>query len=194
MNMPTFRTCTLAFAFCMLMEHSALADGLYDAQTFRPLTSDHKAFRVGDGITVLVIEDASASSNADTTTRRKNNLDVALTRNEHRYGAGAEVNGDFDGGGSTARAGKLVAQLSVSVVEVLPNGELRVAGQQQVTVNGEQQRITVEGRVRPADVSTSNAVQSTHLADARITYQGDGELSERQRPGWWRHLLDKLGF
>jgi flagellar L-ring protein precursor FlgH len=173
---------------------SISATTLYDEKTFRAPAADHKAFRRGDAITVQVYEDARASSNADTTTRRKNNLSAALVHGRKTVGGTAAVNGDFDGGGSTERAGKLIAQLSVSVVDVLPNGELQVAGRQLLVVNGEEQRIAVEGRVRPQDISDTNVVLSTRLADARITYQGDGELSERQKRGWWRNIADKLGL
>ncbi len=107
---------------------------------------------------------------------------------------GIGVNGDFDGGGRTQRSSRLLITLSVSVREVLANGDLRVSGDQLLAVNSEQQRVTVEGRVRPQDVSEGNLVQSTRLADARITYLGEGEVSERQQRAWWRRLLDLVGM
>jgi len=81
----------------------------------------------------------------------------------------------------------------VTVQEVMSNGELRVSGQQMLEVNNEKQHIRLEGRVRPYDVS-GNSVLSTRLADAKISYLGDGDLSDRQRPGWWMRLLTWLGF
>jgi flagellar L-ring protein precursor FlgH len=84
--------------------------------------------------------------------------------------------------------------LGVTVREVLANGDLRVSGEQMLAVNGEQQRVTLEGRVRPSDVSDGNVVLSTRLADARITYVGEGELSQRQERAWWRKLLDWAGM
>jgi len=173
---------------------SALADSLYEAGSYRPLTADHKAFRRGDVITVQVLEDSSASTNSDTTTRRQNNLSAELAHGSHQVGGNVAVGGDFDGGGRTQRAGRLLALLSVSVNEILPNGDLQIAGQQELLVNGELQRIELSGRVRPQDVSDTNVVPSTRVAEAKITYQGEGELSERQRRGWWRRLLDGLGL
>ena len=82
----------------------------------------------------------------------------------------------------------------MSVTEVLSNGDLRVSGQQQVSINDEIQKIGVEGRIRPYDISENNVVLSTRLADAKITYLGDGEITERQRRGWWRKLLDLFGL
>lgn len=173
---------------------SALGGSLYDAGSYRPLTADHKAFRRGDVITVQVLEDSSASSNSDTTTRRQNNLSAELGHGSKQVGGNLAVGGDFDGGGRTQRAGRLLAQLSVSVTDILPNGDLQIAGQQELLVNGEIQRIELKGRVRPQDVSDTNVVSSPRVAEAKITYRGDGDLSERQRRGWWRSLLDGLGL
>ncbi len=168
---------------------------LYDESTFKPLIADNKAFRVGDLLTVQVFENSSASSSADTGTRRRNNLNAQLSHAGGKVAdTGIGVNGDFDGGGRTQRSSRLLITLSVSVREVLANGDLRVSGDQLLAVNSEQQRVTVEGRVRPQDVSEGNLVQSTRLADARITYLGEGEVSERQQRAWWRRLLDLVGM
>jgi flagellar L-ring protein FlgH len=174
---------------------SAQATSLYNEATFRPLTADNKAFRVGDILTVQVFENSSASTSSDTGTRRKNNVSASLTRPSGTVStAGLGVNGDFDGGGQTQRANRVLITLSVSVREVLPNGDLRIAGEQMLNVNQEQQRVTLEGRVRPQDVSDGNVVLSTRLADARITYLGEGEVSQRQQRAWWRKLLDWAGM
>jgi len=171
------------------------ATSLYDEATFRPLTADHKAFRAGDVITVQVFENSSASTSADTGTRRKNNLSADLTHGARPVADTAiAVAGDFDGGGRTQRANRVLITLSVTVREVLPNGELRIAGDQVLLINDEQQRVTLEGRVRPQDVSDGNVVLSTRLADAHITYLGEGELSQRQQRAWWRKLLDWAGM
>ena len=181
----------------LLLMHglSGSAQSLYDEKTFRPLTADNKAFRVGDVLTVQVIENAAASANADTGTRRGNNISAQLSRPKlGPVAVGLATAGDFDGGGSTARAGKLLAQLSVTVREVYANGDLRVSGQQSLLINEEQQRIDLEGRVRPQDISDGNVVISSRLADARINYVGQGDLADRQKPAWWRKVFDWLGL
>jgi flagellar L-ring protein precursor FlgH len=104
------------------------------------------------------------------------------------------VGSDFDGGGRTQRASRLLTTLTVTVQEVMPGGQLRVAGTQSVTVNEEQQTVTLEGVVRPADITAGNIVQSPRIAQARITYVGEGDLTERSRRAWWRRLLDALGL
>jgi len=171
------------------------AASLYDEAVFRPLASDNKAFRVGDALTVQVFENSSASTTADTGTRRKNGLDAQLMHGARTVAeTGVSVGSDFDGGGRTQRANRVLTTLTVTVRQVLPNGDLRVEGEQSVVVNQERQRVTLEGRVRPQDVSDGNVVLSTRLADARITYLGDGDVTDRQQRAWWRRWADWAGL
>jgi flagellar L-ring protein precursor FlgH len=179
----------------VLCAGSAAGESLYREDSFRPLAGDNKAHRVGDIITVQVLENSSASSSTDTTTQRKNNLNASLvTPPSHQRSFALALSGDFDGGGTTQRTNRLLATLTVTVKEVASNGDLHIAGEQILTVNGEQHRVNLEGRVRPQDISDANAVLSTRLADARITYVGEGDLSERQKRSAWRSLMDWLGF
>ncbi|WP_399681018.1 flagellar basal body L-ring protein FlgH [Xenophilus sp.] len=180
----------------MLAAAPALAESLYDEARFRPLTADNKAHRVGDLLTVQVYENSSASSTADTGTRRNNDITGSITHANGRPVGQLSVgiSGEFDGGGRTQRTNKLLATLTVAVQEVLANGDLRVAGEQLLTVNEELQKVNLEGRVRAQDISDGNVVLSTRLADARITYVGEGDVSDRARRGAWRRLMDWLGF
>lgn len=192
---PTARR-MLAAAMLTVVAASAGAQSLYDAKTFRPFTADSKAFRPGDIVTIQIVENASASANADTDLKRSNSAGAELHFRSPIpiAGANATATGQFDGGGQTARTGQLLATLSVSVRDVLPNGDLLVSGEQLLVINEEQQRINVEGRVRPQDISDANTVLSNRIADARITYVGEGDLANRQKPGWWHHLLDLFGL
>lgn len=170
-------------------------NSLYDEKNFRALAADVRAYRVGDALTVQIVENSAATAGADTGTRRKNEISAELGRaHVPMVSVGVGLGGEFDGGGRTTRSGKLLAQLTVSVKEVLPNGDLQVAGEQLLLINDEQQRINVVGRVRPQDISESNTVLSSRLAEAKITYVGEGELAERQKPSWWRKTLDWMGF
>ncbi|WP_244883920.1 flagellar basal body L-ring protein FlgH [Paracidovorax oryzae] len=188
----------IAAALCwaaLVAAGAARAESLYQEQTYRPLTADNRAFRVGDALTVQVFENSSATTSADTGTRRGNGLSAELSHRSGTVGqTGIGVNGTFDGGGRTQRTNRVLATLTVSVQEVLPNGDLRVAGEQLLTVNQEPQKVTLEGRVRPFDISDGNVVLSTRLADARISYVGEGDIAERNRRPWWRNLLDMMGF
>jgi flagellar L-ring protein precursor FlgH len=188
--------CLAALALGLSASLPVAAESLYQEGRFRPLTADNKAFRVGDSLTVQVFENSSASTSADTGTRRNNDISGSVTQTGNRVVGqlGIGVAGGFDGGGRTQRANKLLATLTVTVQEVLASGELRVAGEQLLTVNEELQKVNLEGRVRPQDISDGNVVLSTRLADARITYVGEGDVTDRARRAGWRKVLDWLGF
>jgi flagellar L-ring protein FlgH len=173
----------------------AAADSLYKPQGFRALTSDRKAAAPGDLLTIQVFENATATTSADTATRRNASARAGLTRSSAApLRAEIEAGGDFDGGGSTQRTNRFLTTVTVAVKEVLPNGDLRVEGQQVLSLNDERQTVNIQGRVRPVDISDGNVVLSTRLADARITLVGDGELTERQRRSWWKRAIDWLGL
>lgn len=173
----------------------AFADSLYKESTYRALTSDNKAYRVGDVLTVQVFENSTASTSIDTGTRRKEGVSAELSKNGGSLKQfGVNVGGEFDGGGKTQRSNKLLATLSVAVREVYSNGDLGVSGEQALMVNDEVQRVSLEGRVRPQDISDQNVVISTRLSDAKIVYVGEGEITDRQRRSWWRRLLDGMGL
>jgi flagellar L-ring protein precursor FlgH len=185
----------LVAVLCWLAATAAQAQSLYREDSWRGLTADNKAYRPGDVLTVQVFENTTAISSADTGTRRNNRLRAELAHgNSVAAEAALGVGSEFDGGGSTQRASRLLTTVSVVVQDVLPSGQLRIAGVQSVTVNQELQKVTLEGLVRPADISDGNVVQSTRIAEARITYVGEGDVTERGRRSWWRKLLDTVGF
>ena len=78
--------------------------------------------------------------------------------------------------------------------EIDKNGELQIKGQQLIEINGDKQLIQIEGRVRPRDISENNTLPSSRVAEAKISYVGDGILAEKQSPGILSRILTKLGF
>ena len=100
----------------------------------------------------------------------------------------------FDGSGQTQRGHKMLAQISVVVDAVLPNGDLHVTGAQALKINGERTNIRLKGRIRPADIDSENAVQSTRLADAVIDYDGTGFIDGNVRPGLLTRAFSSLGL
>ena len=174
----------------------AAAQSLYEEANYRPLTADNKAFRVGDVLTVQVVENASAVASADSGSHRKNSAGLELFRDSSNFrrDVGVATTGDFDGGGRTSRAGKLVTQMSVTVTEVLPNGDLRVSGEQSLVINQEKQQIRVTGQVRPQDITDGNVVLSSRIADATIDYDGAGALTDSQRVPWWQRVRSWFGL
>lgn len=167
---------------------------LYSDAQFQSLTSDRRRFQVGEVLTVLVYEEASATSSADTGASRDSHVGASLALPHRTRNAAIGVSNDFNGTGRTQRAGRVLAQITVLVREVLPNGDLRVGGEQLLEINGEKQTIRAEGRVRPRDVSEQNVVLSSRLAEARLAFVGDGVLGDMQRPRWWQRLLNLFGL
>lgn len=173
----------------------ANAESLYREESFRSLISDNKARRVGDVLTVLVLESSSATSSADTRAGRNSGVGIEFMDTLRKNRAvDLNVRNEFDGRGSTQRAGRLLAQITVNVVAIEANGDLRVSGQQDLEINHEKQLIRLEGRVRTQDIAEANTVVSTRLADARISYVGDGDIAGRQRSPWWQTLLSWFGL
>lgn len=173
----------------LLLSAQAAAENLYRAEDYRPLTADRRAQRVGDILTILVVENSSASATAGTKTDKTVDASLKLVSPNHQRGYGVGVDDNYDGNGKIARSGRLLAQLSVVVTSIEPNGDLRVQGEQLLELNGEKQTINLEGRVRPVDIGEGNTVPSNRLADARITYVGDGVLADNQTKGWLTRLI-----
>lgn len=195
--MVSKRIGVFAFVVCVsVYPMVSQAESLFDESSYRALSSDAKAHALGDVLTVQIVENSSATESADTATHRNSdyNLSAGKVTEPNSKGGGLQVGSDFDGGGKTLRSGRLIAQITVVVKAMTPAGDLLVAGDQLLTINGEDQKIHLEGRVRPADVSTANTVPSTRLADARITYVGIGDLADRTRPSWWARLLNWFGL
>ncbi|PTT79704.1 flagellar biosynthesis protein FlgH [Pelomonas sp. HMWF004] len=167
---------------------------LYSDAQFQSLTADRRRFEVGEVLTIMVYENATATSSADTGANRDASVGVGIDLPNWKKSAGATTNSDFNGAGRTQRAGRVLAQITVLVREVLPNGDLMVGGEQLLEINGEKQTIRAEGRVRPRDISEHNVVLSSRLAEAKLGFVGDGVLGDLQRPRWWQRLLSLFGI
>ena len=162
--------------------------------------------RIGDIITILIVEKHKGSKSADTNAERDSTISngiggtgmgylgipgIRLGGEAKRgFGIDASAKSKFGGKGATNREDTLTGTISAIVTEVLPNGDLRVEGRREVTVNSERQIMTIGGIVRRVDVNTKNTVQSSAIADAKIEYSGLGVVDDVQRPGWLVRILD----
>jgi flagellar L-ring protein FlgH len=170
------------------------------------LVGDNKARQVDDILTVAIFESASATKQASTTTGRDSSIDadissvLGLEKNLANINStidptnllSAGYKSDFSGSGATSRKENLVATLTTRVVEVQPNGNLRIEGSKTVTVNREDQVIHLRGIVRPADIGTNNMVDSKFILDAEIVYTGNGVISDKQGQGWLTRIFDHI--
>lgn len=191
-----WQRCGVVLVGLFLSQLSGIAGAvsLYEEGQFQALTSDRKAHRVGDLVTVLIYESTTATSTADTTAGRDADLSASAQIGSRGRSASISTNNEFEGRGRTERSGNVLGQLTVTVQGLSPNGDLVVGGTQELEINGEKQVIKLEGRVRLQDVTDSNTVLSTRVADARISLAGDGVLADHQKPTWWHRLLTWFGI
>lgn len=163
--------------------------------------ADRKALRVGDIITINIVENAKANNTANTDLSRSSSLDASLSGwfGKDKFLQLFKVGNDLikssadnahKGAGSTTREGELTATITAVVKEVLPNGNLVIQGTRAVAVNHEEQYIVITGIVRPLDVNRDNVVLSTQVADANIAIGGVGVVADKQRSGWGTWIFD----
>jgi flagellar L-ring protein precursor FlgH len=166
----------------------------YDMRLFE----DNKAMRVGDILTIRFNELTQAKK-ADGLNAKKD-IDVlvsaptvsgfamsALTGNDASTELAAKR--DFTGSGAANQSNSLRGDISVTVVELLPNGNLKVRGEKRVTLNQGDERIKLSGIVRPVDIDPDNTILSDKVADATIMYIGEGAMADASKMGWLARIL-----
>ncbi len=171
------------------------------------LYADLKARTIGDIVTITIAEQASATKQASTETDRTSNMQAGIP---HLFGienspwivnntnlditklVEANFSNTFSGTGTTVRKENLIASLTAQVVEVYPNGNLKIRGGKEIQVNNEVQIIYMTGIIRPVDIMANNTVDSKHVLNAKISYTGKGAISDKQKPGWLMRALDNV--
>ena len=157
--------------------------------------ADRVARHVGDVLTIQIIENTTATAVAGTNTKEE--YDAGLQGSGTGgldfiplFSAGGSSKSEHKGDGRTVRQGRLTGVISARVVEVFPNGNLRVEGQKTLIINGERQLTVLSGVVRPEDISPGNVIRSDLIADAEITFKGKGVLANTERPGFFARIFD----
>ena len=150
------------------------------------LFSDNKARHVGDTLTIVINENASTNSQANTKTSKNEGLNYGpgfgpLLHNIPTFGLSGGINSTASG--STNRTDTLTASIAATVIQVLPNGNLVIEGKRKVGMNAETQEITLTGVVRPQDIAFDNTIASPLVADAQIKYGGRGPVGDKQHDG-----------
>ncbi len=169
------------------------------------LYADLKAKNPGDIVTISIVESARASKNATTKTGRDSGLEASWTAgsifdaiasswtiNGQKLGTNHKIDlsNTFDGKGETTRTSYMDAYITARVMRVLPNGHMVIRGSREVRVNNEDQFIYIQGVIRPEDISSTNVILSTYIAEAVIELSGEGAVSDKQRPGWLARIVD----
>jgi flagellar L-ring protein FlgH len=175
-------------------EPEAPTDGaIYRAGRGIELFADLKARHIGDLLTIKLQESTNATKNAVTKTSKTTSLantgPTVFGRTPTVGGVpilDASLNGkhSFDGEGSSTQSNSLAGSLTVTVVDVQPNGNLVVQGQKSLRLNQGDEYVRIAGVVRPADIATDNTVTSDKIADARIGYSGKGAVTASNSMGW----------
>jgi flagellar L-ring protein precursor FlgH len=171
----------------------AAANGsIYNAATARPLFEDRRARLVGDTLTINIAEKTAAAkkseTKADRTDERSLSIPIMFGRQPYKTlnGAALETNSDvaFKGAGENTSSNNFTGTVTVTVIEVLPNGNLLVSGEKQIGLKEGEEFIRISGVVNPYTITASNTVSSSQVADARIEYKANGFIDTAQVMGW----------
>lgn len=161
--------------------------GVFVQDSSWSLTSDSRAFRTGDVVTVMLEETTNASKKAGTSFDKSSGVAVKpivaggkTLKSDLSIGAQR----DFSGTSSSTQQNTLQGAITVIVQEVLPNGLLRITGEKSLYLNQGEEFVHLRGYVRSADIDTDNRVSSQRIANARIAYSGTGALADANSPGW----------
>lgn len=183
---------------------AAICDEIANPEDVDSFYSDHKAYKVGDIVTVIVVEAVEGYQSASLSTSKKQSLGGGMGMSS--WGGGVvspfpyvpswSMGGQEyqDGGGKSSRAGKLYAKLSARVERVLQNGNLVIKGTKIVKINDEDQNLIIKGVIRAQDIQSDNSIISTYVADAVIEFEGKGPVGEKTTPGILTRILDWLGI
>lgn len=186
-----------------VMQEDKYDGAIFDTRTNVSLFEDYRARRVGDILTVVLEEQTDATKETETTINKSNSnsisnptlfgttpqfslpgqLPLANTSNNN-LAFGLDSNSDFKGQGDSDQKNELTGNISVSVVEVLPNGNMVIRGERVITINQGNEYIRLSGIVSPRDIEADNSISSIRIADAQISYVGDGPTNDANVMGW----------
>ena len=170
------------------------------------LFGDTKARDVGDVVTVVLDENFTSTATATTQTQKTSSINLQTGRllglpsnlgiqdflgmgNQFDPNLDASTSRSNDGQGTTTRNGSMTGTMAVKIVEILPNDQFRIEGSRTVQFNNEEQQMILTGVIRRVDITFSNTINSSQIADARIHFTGEGVLADEQRVGWLTRLL-----
>ena len=164
---------------------------LYQQASYRPMFEDRRARMVGDMVTIQIVENITASQKSSSTVDRSSDVSGGITALPFvgssftdKTKLAAKSGNAFAGKGGTESANKFEGSITTTVIDVLPNGHLVVAGEKQIGVNQNVDVLRFSGIVNPATILGGNVVSSTQVADARMEQRGRGDIGRVQGLGW----------
>ncbi|WP_239805204.1 flagellar basal body L-ring protein FlgH [Croceicoccus hydrothermalis] len=167
------------------------------ADGYAGLHSGARAARVGDPVTVLLVEFIDATKNADARTQRNGSASITPPAagpldflNPEALKAAAQSS--FNGRGDAAQGSALTGAIAVTIAEVRPNGTALIKGERQMLLSQGTEWVQFSGIIRLVDIDYNNQILSTAVADARIIYAGDGAVQQASRPGWLSRFFGRI--
>ncbi len=165
---------------------------IYQRVSYRPTFEDSRARLVGDIVTIQIVESLAASQVSASTVNRNTSSDTSITPplpgligvDLKNLEMAAKTNNDFSGKGGTQAANTFSGSITTTVIQVLPNGNLVVAGEKQIGVNQNVDVMRFSGTVNPKLLQPNNVIASTQVADVRVESRGRGPQGEAQTVGW----------
>ena len=164
---------------------------IFQTRQYRPLFEDHRARLVGDTLTVQIAEKLSASSTTTSSVSKTGSAEAGVSALPFlppallgKLGVGANSANKFDGKGGTVNTNDFTGVITATVVEVLPNGHLIVAGEKQIGVNQNVDVLRFSGQVDPRAIQPGNTVVSAQIANVRVDQRGRGQQGDAQQIGW----------
>ncbi len=156
--------------------------------------SDNKALRTGDLVVVYLVEKTTAANRTGVRTTRTLKDSIGVNTGGTSAPTAIDMGGGeaFNGTGDNNRSDTLTSTVSAMVMEVMPNGNMKISGRRKLKINNEDQYVSVAGIIRPEDVNFDNSVVSTKIANADIVYDGVGDLNDSNRSGWVGRLLHTI--
>ena len=175
---------------------------IFQAGYSKPLFEDRRARYVGDTITIKITESTTATAKNSNKLDKSNAQSASVTGLSGLPGKGllglnlaADSSTAFSGKGEAANNNAFSGSITVTVIDVMPNGNLMVSGEKQLAIGEEQEFVRISGVINPSFVDFSNSIESSKVADARIEYKSAGQISEGQFMGWMaRFFLNVLPF
>ena len=169
---------------------------IYQAAYARPLFEDRRARNVGDTITINLVERNTAQKSANANATRNGNMSAGIGPISRLPLSGlngleleADAESEFAGKGAAAANNAFNGTITVTVIDVYPNGNLLVSGEKMVAINQGSEFIRFSGVINPNSVTSANTVQSTQVADARMEYRGSGFIDESNTMGWLQRFF-----
>lgn len=184
----------LLAGFASLPNGPANAEDLFKPGITQSLAGDRRATATGDLITIVIVQAAESSTSVQSGSQRSSSINGHIGVGKIDESAGLSMGGASNGRGEMRRSERFVTQMTATIAEILPNGDLLINGAQRLNVNGEATLVEVRGRIRAADIDSENRVPSNRIADAQINYNGKGFVSRSAKPGLIQRLFGFLGL